>query len=132
MSTRTEHDALGDVEVPSDRLWGAQTQRSIENFPIGRNRYIWGRDVIRGFGILKKACARANQALGQLPAEKTDLIIAAAEEVIAGKWDAEFPLVVFQTGSGTQSNMNANEVIANRAIQLAGGVVGQQKTHQPE
>jgi fumarate hydratase class II len=131
MSTRTEHDALGDVEVPSDRLWGAQTQRSIENFPIGRNRYIWGRDVIRGFGILKKACARANQALGQLPAEKTDLIIAAAEEVIAGKWDAEFPLVVFQTGSGTQSNMNANEVIANRAIQLAGGVVGSKKPINP-
>jgi fumarate hydratase class II len=131
MSTRTEHDALGDVEVPSDKLWGAQTQRSIENFPIGRPRYVWGRDVIRGFGILKKACARANLALGQLPAEKTDLIIAAAEEVIAGKWDAEFPLVVFQTGSGTQSNMNANEVIANRAIQLAGGVVGSKKPINP-
>jgi fumarate hydratase class II len=131
MSTRTEHDALGDVEVPSDKLWGAQTQRSIENFPIGRPRYVWGRDVIRGFGILKKACARASLALGQLPAEKTDLIIAAAEEVIAGQWDAEFPLVVFQTGSGTQSNMNANEVIANRAIQLAGGVIGSKKPINP-
>jgi fumarate hydratase class II len=131
MSTRTEHDALGDVEVPSDKLWGAQTQRSIENFPIGRPRYVWGRDVIRGFGILKKACARANLALGQLPAEKTDLIIAAAEEVIAGQWDAEFPLVVFQTGSGTPSNMNANEVIANRAIQLAGGVIGSKKPINP-
>jgi fumarate hydratase class II len=131
MNTRTEHDALGDVEVPSDKLWGAQTQRSIENFPIGRPRYVWGRDVIRGFGILKKACARANLALGQLPAEKTDLIIAAAEEVIAGQWDAEFPLVVFQTGSGTQSNMNANEVIANRAIQLAGGVIGSKKPINP-
>jgi fumarate hydratase class II len=131
MNTRTEHDALGDVDVPSDRLWGAQTQRSIENFPIGRDRYIWGRDVIRAFGILKKACARANLALGQLPPEKTGLIVAAAEEVIAGKWDAEFPLVVFQTGSGTQSNMNANEVIANRAIQLAGGVVGSKKPINP-
>jgi len=87
--------------------------------------------VIRGFGILKKACARANLALGQLPAEKTDLIVQAAEEVIAGKWDDEFPLVVFQTGSGTQSNMNANEVIANRAIQLAGGVVGSKKPINP-
>jgi fumarate hydratase class II len=131
MKTRTEHDALGDVEVPDDRLWGAQTQRSIENFPIGRNRYIWGRDVIRGFGILKKACARANLALGQLPAEKADLIVAAAEEVIAGQWDAEFPLVVFQTGSGTQSNMNANEVIANRAIQMAGGVIGSKTPINP-
>jgi fumarate hydratase class II len=131
METRTEHDALGDVEVPSDKLWGAQTERSIHNFPIGRNRYIWGREVIRGFGILKKACARANLALGQLPPEKTDLIVAAAEEVISGIWDAEFPLVVFQTGSGTQSNMNANEVIANRAIQLAGGVVGSKKPINP-
>jgi len=131
METRTEHDALGDVEVPADRLWGAQTQRSHENFQIGVKRYVWGREVIRGFGILKKACALANQALGQLPAEKTDLIVAAAEEVIAGKWDAEFPLVVFQTGSGTQSNMNANEVIGNRAIQLAGGVVGSKKPINP-
>jgi fumarate hydratase class II len=131
METRTEHDALGDVEVPTNRLWGAQTQRSIENFPIGRARYVWGRDVIRAFGILKKACARANLALGQLPAEKTGLIVAAAEEVIAGQWDDEFPLVVFQTGSGTQSNMNANEVIANRAIQLAGGVVGSKKPINP-
>jgi fumarate hydratase class II len=94
-------------------------------------RYVWGREVIRGFGILKKACALANQALGQLPAEKTDLIVSAAEEVIAGKWDQEFPLVVFQTGSGTQSNMNANEVIGNRAIQLAGGVVGSKKPINP-
>jgi fumarate hydratase class II len=131
MNTRTEHDALGDVQVPSDRLWGAQTQRSIENFPIGRARYVWGREVIRAFGILKKACARANLALGQLPPEKTGLIIAAAEEVIAGIWDDEFPLVVFQTGSGTQSNMNANEVIANRAIQLAGGVVGSKQPINP-
>jgi fumarate hydratase class II len=131
MNTRTEHDALGDVQVPATQLWGAQTERSIHNFPIGRNRYVWGREVIRGFGILKKACALANLALGQLPQEKSDLIVAAAEEVIAGKWDAEFPLVVFQTGSGTQSNMNANEVIANRAIQLAGGVVVSKKPINP-
>jgi len=131
MKTRTEHDALGDVEVPADRLWGAQTQRSHENFPIGEKRYVWGREVIRGFGILKKACALANCALGQLPEEKKNLIVAAAEEVIAGTWDAEFPLVVFQTGSGTQSNMNANEVIGNRAIQLAGGVVGSKTPINP-
>jgi fumarate hydratase class II len=131
MTMRTEHDALGDVQVPDAQLWGAQTQRSIENFPIGRRNYVWGRDVIRGFGILKKACALANQALGQLPAEKVSLIVAAAEEVIAGTLDGEFPLVVFQTGSGTQSNMNANEVIANRAIQMAGGVLGSKKPINP-
>ncbi len=129
--TRIEHDALGDVAVPAAHLWGAQTERSRENFPIGQRNYVWGRDVIRGFGILKKACAEANLALGQLSAEKVHLIVQAAEEVIAGTWDAEFPLVVFQTGSGTQSNMNANEVIANRAIQLAGGVVGSKKPINP-
>jgi fumarate hydratase class II len=129
--TRIEHDALGDVAVSADRLWGAQTQRSLENFVIGRRNYVWGREVIRGFGILKKACALANQGLGQLPEAKTGLIIQAAEEVIAGKWDTEFPLVVFQTGSGTQSNMNANEVIANRAIQLAGGVLGSKTPINP-
>jgi len=129
--TRTEHDALGDIEVPSERLWGAQTQRSIENFPIGRRNYVWGREVIRGFGILKKAAALANESLGQLPAEKVGLIVQAADEVIAGQWDDEFPLVVFQTGSGTQSNMNANEVIANRAIQLAGGVLGSKTPVNP-
>ncbi|OYV42077.1 MAG: class II fumarate hydratase, partial [Acidocella sp. 20-57-95] len=112
METRIEHDALGDVEVPAEKLWGAQTERSRHNFPIGVSRYVWGREVIRGFGILKKACARANLALGQLSEEKTSLIVQAAQEVIDGKWDDEFPLVVFQTGSGTQSNMNANEVIA--------------------
>jgi fumarate hydratase class II len=131
MDMRTEHDALGDVLVSSAQLWGAQTQRSIENFPIGRRNYVWGRDVIRGFGILKKACALANQALGQLPEEKVKLIVQAAQEVIDGKLDGEFPLVVFQTGSGTQSNMNANEVIANRAIQIAGGELGSKKPINP-
>ena len=98
MTFRIEHDALGDVEVDSDRLWGAQTQRSLENFVIGRRNYIWGRGVIRAFGILKKAAALANHQLGQLPADKVSLIAAAAQEVIDGKWDGEFPLVVFQTG----------------------------------
>ncbi len=131
MSTRVEHDSLGDVEVPAEHLWGAQTQRSIENFPIGVDRFRWGRPVIRALGILKKCAALANGELAQLPPDKVDLIVRAAQEVIDGKWDAEFPLVVFQTGSGTQSNMNANEVIANRAIQIAGGVVGSKKPIHP-
>ena len=128
---RTEKDALGPVRVPADRLWGAQTERSRENFPIGVDRYRWGRPVIRALGMLKKCCALANGELGQLPPEKADLIVRAAQEVIDGRWDAEFPLVVFQTGSGTQSNMNANEVIANRAIQLAGGVLGSKTPVHP-
>ncbi|MEP7180817.1 MAG: class II fumarate hydratase [Betaproteobacteria bacterium] len=128
---RIEHDALGDVRVPADRLWGAQTQRSIENFPIGRDRYRWGRDVIRAFGLVKQCAARANAGLGELPREKAALIARAAQEVVDGALDAEFPLVVWQTGSGTQSNMNANEVIANRAIQLAGGVVGSKTPIDP-
>jgi fumarate hydratase, class II len=130
-TTRIEHDALGDVTVSAERLWGAQTQRSLENFVIGRRNYIWGRGVIRAFGILKKAAAQANRGLGQLPEDKARLIEAAAQEVIDGQWDGEFPLVVFQTGSGTQSNMNANEVIANRAIQMAGGVLGSKTPVNP-
>src|SRR5215472_3575626 len=130
-ATRLEHDSLGDVPVPAEHLWGAQTQRSSMNFPIGVERFRWGRAVIRALGILKKCTALANGELGQLPKEKVDLIVRAAQEVIDGKLDAEFPLVVFQTGSGTQSNMNANEVIANRAIQLAGGVVGSMKPIHP-
>jgi fumarate hydratase, class II len=130
-SVRIEEDALGDVEVPSTRLWGAQTQRSCLNFTIGMERFRWGRPVVRAFGILKKSAALANLELGQLPRERVDLIVRAAEEVIDGKWDAEFPLVVFQTGSGTQTNMNANEVIANRAIQLAGGVLGSKNPIHP-
>jgi fumarate hydratase, class II len=112
---RVEEDALGNVEVSIDHLWGAQTERSHRNFPIGVERYRWGRPVIRALGILKKCAALANGELGQLPDVNVDLIVRAAQEVIDGK------LVVFQTGSGTQTNMNANEVIANRAIQLAGG-----------
>jgi fumarate hydratase class II len=121
---RTEKDALGEVRVPAERLWGAQTQRSIENFPIGVPRYRWGRPVVRALGIVKLAAARANARLGVLAADKAALIERAAREVVDGALDDEFPLVVFQTGSGTQSNMNANEVIANRAIQLAGGRPG--------
>jgi fumarate hydratase class II len=130
-SFRIEEDALGEVEVPSEHLWGAQTQRSHLNFTIGVERFRWGRPVIRALGILKKSAALANRELGQLPEDKVKLIVNAAQEVIEGKWDAEFPLVVFQTGSGTQTNMNANEVIANRAIQLAGGVVGSKKPIHP-
>jgi fumarate hydratase class II len=128
---RTEHDALGTVQVPAERLWGAQTQRSLDNFPIGQPRFRWGREVIRAFGIVKQAAARANAELGELPCAKADLIVRAAQDVIDGGLDAEFPLVVFQTGSGTQSNMNANEVIANRAIQLAGGVLGSKQPINP-
>src|ERR1700733_11392383 len=118
---RIEEDALGKVEVPADHLWAAQTERSRHNFPIGVERSRWGRPVIRALGILKKCAALANRELGQLPDEKVGLIVRAAQDVIDGKLDGEFPLVVFQTGSGTQTNMNANEVIANHAIQLAGG-----------
>jgi len=130
-AVRIEKDALGEVRVPAGHLWGAQTQRSIENFPIGVDRFRWGRPVIRAFGVLKKSAALANGDLGELPADKVDLIVRAAQDVIDGRLDGEFPLVVFQTGSGTQSNMNANEVIANRAIQLAGGSVGSKKPIHP-
>jgi fumarate hydratase class II len=128
---RVEEDALGKVEVPADRLWGAQTERSRRNFPIGVERHRWGRPVIRALGILKKCAALANEELGQLPREKVALIAQAAQDVIDGRLDGEFPLVVFQTGSGTQTNMNANEVIANRAIQLAGGVLGSKRPIHP-
>src|SRR6202140_2652900 len=128
---RIEADSLGDVQVPANHLWGAQTQRSHVNFPIGFERFRWGRPFIRALGILKKCAALANGELGQLPKSKVDLIVRAAQEVMDGTWDAEFPLVVFQTGSGTQTNMNANEVIANRAIQLAGGTVGSKKPIHP-
>ena len=130
-SFRIEKDSLGEVEVPADRLWGAQTQRSRVNFLIGVERFRWGRSVIRALGILKKCAALTNDELGELPRAKVDLIVRAAQEVIDGRWDDEFPLVVFQTGSGTQTNMNANEVIANRGIQLAGGVVGSKKPIHP-
>jgi fumarate hydratase class II len=128
---RIEKDALGPVPVPAERLWGAQTQRSIENFPIGVDRFRFNRPLIRAFGLLKAAAAVANGELGELSAEKVELIVRAAGEVVDGTLDAEFPLVVFQTGSGTQTNMNANEVIANRAIQMVGGVLGSKTPINP-
>ncbi|WP_425309540.1 class II fumarate hydratase [Ammonicoccus fulvus] len=129
--TRIETDSLGEVAVSADRYWGAQTQRSIANFPIGRDTFVWGRPMIRALGVLKKAAAQANAELGELPADLAELIVAAADEVIAGDLDDHFPLVVFQTGSGTQSNMNANEVISNRAIERAAGVLGSKSPVHP-
>ncbi len=129
-NVRIETDSMGQVEVPADKYWGAQTQRSLQNFKIGGHRF--SRGIIRAFGIVKKASALTNEALGKLDAQKTALIVRAADEVIAGKLDAHFPLVVWQTGSGTQSNMNANEVIANRAIELAGGAMGSKKPDSSE
>jgi len=129
--TRIETDSMGPIEVAADRYWGAQTERSIHHFPIGVDRFRWQRPVIRALGILKRAAAEANAELGELPAEIAQLIVQAADEVIAGRLDEHFPLVVFQTGSGTQSNMNANEVIANRAIELAGGTLGSKSPVHP-
>jgi fumarate hydratase class II len=126
---RTETDSMGAIEVAADRYWGAQTERSILHFAIGFDRM--PRSVIRAFGILKKSCAEVNLELGKLPPEKAKLMIAAADEVIAGKLDDHFPLRIWQTGSGTQTNMNANEVISNRAIQLAGGEMGSKKPIHP-
>jgi len=124
MNTRTEKDSMGDVLVPADRYWGAQTQRSLTNFEIGTERFRMPTSIVHAMGILKKAAALANAELGELPRTRADLIVQAAQEVIAGELDDHFPLVVFQTGSGTQSNMNANEVIANRANELAGKPLG--------
>ena len=129
--TRTEKDSMGTIEVPADVYWAAQTQRSIQNFPIGVDRFRWQRPIIRALGILKKSAAQANAELGELAPSLADPIIRAADEVIAGELDSQFPLVVFQTGSGTQSNMNANEVIANRAVALTGGTVGVDRTVHP-
>jgi fumarate hydratase, class II len=130
-SFRIESDSMGEVNVPADRYWGAQTERSRDNFKIGTERFQWGRAVKKSLGVLKKCAALANGDLGQLPAATVKLIVQAADEVIAGTLDDHFPLVVFQTGSGTQSNMNANEVISNRAIEIAGGVMGSKKPVHP-
>ena len=128
---RYETDSMGCIAVPADKYWGAQTQRSIEHFPIGVDRFRWQRPMIRALGILKLAAAKANTELGILPATISDPIQQAATEVMDGKLDEHFPLVVFQTGSGTQSNMNANEVIANRAIEICGCEVGSKKPIHP-
>ena len=127
--TRTETDSFGPLEVPADKYWGAQTQRSIMNFPIG-----WEKQpvpIIRALGVIKKACALVNKAQGDMEPELADAIAKAAQEVIDGKFDDNFPLVVWQTGSGTQSNMNANEVISNRAIEMLGGEMGSKKPVHP-
>ncbi len=122
MEYRTEHDSMGEVRVPADRYWGAQTQRSVENFPIGRGKETMPEEIIHAFGLMKLAAARTNRALkpGKMTDEKCDALCTAAKEVAEGKLDAHFPLVVWQTGSGTQSNMNANEVIANRGNEILG------------
>ncbi len=127
--TRTETDSMGAIEVPADRYWGAQTQRSLHHFSIGDDRM--PVEVVRAFGILKKAAALVNQSLGKLTPDKSELIVRAADEVIEGKLNEHFPLYVWQTGSGTQSNMNANEVISNRAIEIAGGEQGSKKPVHP-
>ena len=126
---RIESDSMGNIEVPNDRYYGAQTARSLIHFDIGRDTM--PRELIRAFGILKKAAALVNQDLKKLSPEKTRLIVQAADEVISGKLDEHFPLRVWQTGSGTQTNMNANEVISNRAIEIAGGVMGSKKPIHP-
>jgi len=128
-ATRTETDSFGPLEVPADRYWGAQTQRSLINFPIG-----WEKQpvaIVRALGVIKQACAEANKAAGALPAEIADAMIQAASEIVAGRLDDHFPLVVWQTGSGTQSNMNANEVVANRAIEILGGTLGSKTPVHP-
>ena len=128
-NTRTETDSFGAIEVPAEHYWGAQTQRSLQNFRIG-----WERmplSIVRALGVVKRAAAEVNMDLGELDGKLGPAIVAAAQEVIDGKLDAEFPLVVWQTGSGTQSNMNANEVIANRAIEMMGGVMGTKKPIHP-
>ncbi|NNK77632.1 MAG: class II fumarate hydratase [Litoreibacter sp.] len=128
-ATRTETDSFGPLEVPADKYWGAQTQRSLMNFPIG-----WEQQpvaIVRALGVIKQACAQANKTNGKLDPKLADAIVEAASEVVAGKLDDNFPLVVWQTGSGTQSNMNANEVIANRAIELLGGTIGSKDPVHP-
>jgi fumarate hydratase, class II len=120
--TRIESDSMGEIAVPSNVYWGAQTQRSLHHFDIGRDTM--PPELIWAFGILKKAAALVNQDLGKLPTDKGKLIVQAADEVISGKLQGQFPLRVWQTGSGTQTNMNVNEVISNRAIEIAGGKMG--------
>src|ERR1700680_1135491 len=127
--TRTESDSMGKIAVPADRYYGAQTARSLIHFAIGKDTM--PPELIRAFGILKKAAALVNQDIGKLPADKTALITQAADEVIAGKLNEHFPLRIWQTGSGTQTNMNVNEVISNRAIEISGGEMGSKKPIHP-
>src|SRR5215218_1372506 len=129
IETRIETDSMGEIDVPTTAYWGAQTQRSLKHFDIGFD--VMPREVIRALGILKKAAAIVNFDLGKLAEDKRNLIVQAADEVIDGKLDEHFPLSVWQTGSGTQTNMNANEVISNRAIEMAGGEMGSKKPVHP-
>ena len=129
MTVRIEHDSFGDIEVPAARLWGAQTQRSLHHFNISGERQ--PMEIIHALARIKSACARVNHALGLLPARKAQAIMAAADEVLCGLHDAEFPLMVWQTGSGTQTNMNLNEVLANRASELLGGARGEARLVHP-
>src|SRR5579871_3839072 len=127
--TRIESDSMGTIEVPSNVYWGAQTQRSLHHFAIGHD--LMPKELIRAFGILKKAAAMTNHELGLINDDKMKLIVAAADEVIAGKLMDQFQLRIWQTGSGTQTNMNVNEVISNRAIEMAGGTLGSKKPIHP-
>src|SRR5215475_6315914 len=127
--TRTESDSMGKIQVPVDRYYGAQTARSLIHFDIGKDTM--PPELIRAFGVLKKAAALVNQDLGKLAAEKAALISQAADEVISGKLNSHFPLRIWQTGSGTQTNMNVNEVISNRAIEISGGEMGSKKPVHP-
>ncbi len=126
---RTETDSMGAIDVPSDRYWGAQTARSLHHFPIGDDRM--PTPLVRAFGVLKEASAQVNADLGMMSPDKSALIVAAAREVADGKLDEHFPLSVWQTGSGTQTNMNANEVISNRAIEMSGGTMGSKSPIHP-
>ncbi|MCH9034902.1 MAG: aspartate ammonia-lyase, partial [Planctomycetes bacterium] len=128
-TTRIEKDSMGDVQVPADAYWGAQTQRAVENFPISGYRF--GRRFIRAMGLIKRSAAEVNRKLDKLDAERAALIVKAAQEVIDGPLDRHFVLDIYQTGSGTSTNMNANEVIANRAIELAGGTIGSRDPIHP-
>jgi fumarate hydratase class II len=129
VGTRRETDSMGEIEVPADRYWGAQTQRSLVHFSIGDDRM--PKQVYHAYGYVKKAAALVNAATGRLPQWKADAILRAADEAISGKLDDHFPLFVWQTGSGTQSNMNLNEVLSNRAIQLLGGKIGSKEPVHP-
>ena len=128
---RTEKDTLGEVRVPNDRYWGAQTQRSLVNFQIGDARQRMPIEIIRAFAVLKKAAARTNEELGGLEPDKAELIARICDEILAGELDGHFPLVIWQTGSGTQSNMNVNEVVSNRAIEIRGGTLGSKTPIHP-
>ena len=130
-SSRVESDAIGEIEVPSDKYWGAQTQRSLVNFPIGGERERMPTPVIKAFGVVKKCTAIYNLKYGKIERVVGENIIKAADEVISGELNDHFPLVVFQTGSGTQSNMNVNEVISNRAIEMIGGTLGSKSPVHP-